>query len=72
LCLSAGIACCRAGNTEASHEKNRQNEATNPNCIRVRVAGFGKAFRMDFEEVFVRALDIYQTIQRIFDLSALK
>jgi hypothetical protein len=31
----------------------------------VRVAGLGKALRMDFEDVFVKALDMYQMIQRI-------
>jgi hypothetical protein len=46
-----------------------QKEATNANWIRVRVAGFGKALRMAFEEVLVRALDIYQMMQSIYILN---
>jgi len=33
----------------------------------VSVAGLGKALRIDFEDVFVRALDMYQTMQRIYE-----
>ncbi len=49
-----------------SHEKRTQKNATKANCIKVRVAGFGKAFRMDLEEVFVRALEVYHIIQRVY------
>lgn len=56
----------RAGNILDSQEKRTQKKATKANCINVRVAGFGKAFRMDLEEVFVRALEVYHTIQRIY------
>lgn len=51
---------------EESQEKKRQRKATKKNCMRVRVAGLGKALRMDFEEVFVRALDMYHITQRIY------
>lgn len=70
LCLRAGTWVCSAGNTVANQEKNRQKVATKPNCISVRVAGFGKAIRIDFEEVFVRALEKYQMMQRIYILLA--
>jgi len=55
------------GKIVASHEKNMQKEATKANWIKVSVAGLGKALRMDFEDVFVRALDIYQIMQRIYN-----
>lgn len=58
----------RPGHTLASQEKKTQNVATKPNWIRVRVAGLGKVLRMAFEEVFVMALDIYQTRQRTYSL----
>lgn len=32
----------------------------------VRVAGFGNAVRIDFEDVFVKADERYQMIQRIY------
>jgi hypothetical protein len=35
----------------------------------VRVAGLGKALRIDFEDVFVRALDMYHIMQRIYDFN---
>ena len=52
-----------------SHEKHIQREETKANWIKVRVAGLGKAFRMAFEEVFVSALDKYQTIERIYGIN---
>jgi hypothetical protein len=54
----------RAGNTVESQVKKTQNDATKPNWISVRVAGLGKELRMDFEEVFVKALEKYQIKQR--------
>lgn len=36
--------------------------------MRVSVAGFGKAFRMDFDEVFVSADEEYQIRHIIYDL----
>jgi len=72
LCRRAGIRVCRAGKTDANQENKRQKEATKPNCTIVRVAGFGKAMRIDFEEVFVRALEKYQMMHRIYILLAHK
>jgi hypothetical protein len=69
-CRNAGIAFLRLGNSVASHEKKRQNDATNANCIRVRVAGLGKALRIDFEDVLVKAEEKYHTIHRICTVSA--
>lgn len=50
-----------------SQEKKRQRKATKKNWMSVRVAGLGNALRMDFEDVFVKALDMYHIIQRIYD-----
>jgi len=52
-----------------SHEKHMQREETNANWIKVRVAGLGKALRIAFDEVFVSALDRYQTIDRIYGIN---
>jgi hypothetical protein len=57
------------GKMVASHEKNMHREATNANWIKVSVAGLGKALRMAFEEVFVRALDRYHIMQRIYSIN---
>lgn len=65
--LRAGMAFFMAGKLSASAEKRRQYEETNPNCMSVKVAGFGKAIKMVFEEVFVRAEDRYQTMQSVYD-----
>jgi hypothetical protein len=66
-CLRAGTAFFRAGKLLASAEKRRQYDATNPNCMSVRVAGFGKDIKMVFEEVFVRADERYQIMQSVYD-----
>lgn len=55
----------RDGQTVESQEKKRQNDDTNPNWMRVSVAGLGKELRIDFEEVLVSALDKYQMMHRI-------
>lgn len=60
-CLRAGMAFLRFGKMDASHEKSKQKPATNANCISVSVAGFENELRIDFDEVFVRAEDIYHT-----------
>lgn len=57
----------RAGKIVDSQEKKRHRKATKKNWMRVSVAGLGKAFRMDFEDVLVRALDMYHIMQRIYD-----
>ena len=61
----AGMCVFREGNIVESPESRPQNMATNPHWIRVSVAGFGKPVRIDFEEVFVQALDIYQMMHSI-------
>jgi hypothetical protein len=65
-CRSAGMFLLSHGKIVESQEKRRQKLATKPNWMRVRVAGLGKALRMDFEEVFVKALERYHIIQRIY------
>jgi hypothetical protein len=52
------------GKINASHDSKKQRNETKANCMTVRVAGFSKAFRIDFVEVFVRAEDPYQRMQR--------
>jgi len=64
-CRRDGTLAFKAGNTVASHEKKMQKEETKANWIRVRVAGLGSALRIDFDDVFVKALDRYQIIHRI-------
>lgn len=62
--LSAGMAVFKRGKTEANCAKTRHHRETHANCTMVKVTGFGKALRMDFEDVFVSADVMYQTIQR--------
>lgn len=62
----AGIVFFMAGKLSASAEKRRQYDETNPNCMSVRVAGFGKAIKIVFEEVFVRAEERYQIMQSVY------
>ena len=64
-CLNEGMLAFNIGSNVDSHEKNTQKEETNANCMRVSVAGLGRALRIDFEEVFVKALEKYQMMQRI-------
>jgi hypothetical protein len=64
----AAICLWNIGKMVANHEKNMHKEATKANWIKVSVAGLGKAFRMAFEEVFVRALDRYHIMQRIYSI----
>ena len=65
-CLRAGMAVAKGGYMWASQAKSTHQEDTKANWIRVRVIGLGKALRMDFEEVFVRAELMYQTRQSIY------
>jgi hypothetical protein len=67
------MAFLRAGKMEANQEKNIQNVATKANWMRVSVAGFGKALRIDLEDVLVRALEKYQMMQSVYSrLSAIE
>jgi hypothetical protein len=49
----------------ASHESSKQREDTKANCIKVSVAGLSRALRIDFDDVLVRAEDVYHMRQRI-------
>ena len=49
----------------ASHAMAMQSVETKANCTRVRVAGMLKALRIDFEEVLVKADDMYHAMQSI-------
>jgi len=48
---------------EARPVNIRHHIETDANCTIVRVAGLGSAFRIDFDDVFVRAEVRYQTMQ---------
>jgi hypothetical protein len=67
-CRSEGTRAFSTGKMVESQEKKMQRVDTKANCIRVKVAGLGNAFNMDFEEVFVSALDIYQIMQSTTNL----
>lgn len=62
---SAVIFSLRIGNTVASHAMRIQSDDTKANCTSVRVAGILKALRIDFDDVFVSADDVYQSRHRI-------
>jgi hypothetical protein len=56
------------GKMVESQEQKMQEDDTKANWMRVRVTGLSNVLRMDFEEVFVRALDKYQIMQRIYGI----
>jgi len=64
-CFSAGIALLNGGIMLASHVSIKHQSETEANCAIVRVTGLGKALRIDFEEVFVRAEVMYHIMQRV-------
>ena len=51
----------RGGYRCATYAKNKHHNETKANWTSVRVTGFGKALRIDFEDVFVSAELRYQT-----------
>lgn len=51
----------RLGKRCASHANVKHHNETKANCMIVRVIGCGKAFRIDFDDVFVSADVKYQT-----------
>ena len=61
--FSAGMDLFRSGKTDATCAKMRHQIETEANCANVNVTGFGKAVKMDFEEVFVRAEVMYHAMQ---------
>ena len=48
---------------EDSEARTKHHNETDANWIIVKVAGFGKALRIDFDEVLVKADVMYQTMQ---------
>lgn len=56
----------RTGKRTASHARRMHSDDTKANWTSVRVAGLSKALRMDLEDVFVRAEDVYHARQRIY------
>lgn len=56
----------RTGKMTASLAMVIQSDETKANWTRVKVAGLGKAFRMDLDEVLVRAEEVYHNTHRIY------
>lgn len=62
----AGIVFLSPGNNMASHAKSKHHKDTKANWTSVRVIGLSKAFRIDLEDVLVRADVRYHMTQRTF------
>ncbi len=60
--LRAGIVFFRDGKMDANHAERMHQKQTKRNWTMDRVIGLEKAFRIDLDEVFVRADVIYQTM----------
>lgn len=65
--FNAGTAFFMAGNTDDNAVRIIHQEKTEKNWRIVKVAGFGYALRIDFEEVFVSADVMYQVMHRIWE-----
>ena len=63
--MRAGILFLSHGNIFERYDSSKHHIDTNANCTIVRVIGFGSAFRMDFDDVFVSAEVMYQMRQRL-------
>lgn len=63
-CFNAGTAVLILGNVDASQANNRQNVDTKANCTSVSVAGLSNAMRIDFDDVLVKADEVYHITQR--------
>ena len=66
-CLSAGTAVFRAGKRCARYAEKIHQPETKANWTMLRVTGCGKALRMDFEDVFVRAEVMYQITHSVYN-----
>lgn len=62
--LRAGTFLFSEGNSLERYVRNRHHVDTKPNCTVVSVTGCGRAFKIDFDEVFVVADVVYHTMQR--------
>ena len=63
--LRAGMVRFRMGKTDARCASTRHHIETKPNCTIVRVIGFGRASKIDLDEVLVSAEVMYQIRQRL-------
>lgn len=61
--MRAGTARLRAGNSVERYDSSRHHIDTKANWTIVRVMGFGRAFKIDLDEVFVSAEVMYQIRQ---------
>jgi hypothetical protein len=64
----AGMVLLSEGKSEASHAENMHQNETKANCTIDNVIGLEKAFRIDLDEVFVRAEVRYQTANSIWKI----
>lgn len=62
--FSAGIFLLSDGTAVERYANTKHHIDTKANCTAVRVIGFGRALRMDFDDVFVTAEVMYQIRQR--------
>lgn len=62
--LRAGILLLRDGITVERYTSTKHHIGTKANWIMVSVTGFGSAFRIDFDDVFVTAEVMYQITHR--------
>lgn len=67
-CLKAGTATRKVGDRLASCAKKKHQKETKANWTIVKVIGRRKAFRMDLEDVLVKAELRYHIKQRIFQV----
>ena len=61
--FNAGMDLLSPGNNVDSDVRMKHQSETEANWMMVKVAGFGKALRIDLDEVLVRADVRYQTMQ---------
>ncbi len=65
--FNAGIDRLSDGKIVARLARTRHQKKTEANWMIVRVAGLGKAFKIDLEDVFVSAEVMYQAIQSAYN-----
>lgn len=69
--LRAGTLFLSQGKEDERYDSRRHHVGTKANCTMVRVIGLGSAFKMDLDEVFVRAEVVYQIRQRTYPMNEL-
>jgi len=62
------MVCFSRGNNDERYTSSRHQTDTKANWIMVKVIGIGRAFKMDFEDVFVRAEVKYQITHKVWNM----